>query len=304
MKYKFTRTLLYISARIAVVPLYLIPLRIGVILGAFFGRIAYYILPRERKKTLEHLRTAFGDEKSEKEIRAIARRLFSNLGRNALEWINSGKIDRNWLIRHIIPEGCENIDKAHSRGKGVIFLISHFGNWELMGFYLAQTGYAGTTIAKRFYIEPLNKLLVKMRTDKNVSVVYSDESPKKILRVLKNNGYIGILGDQDVRIADGVFVDFFGKPAYTPIAPVRIAEKTGAAIMPVFLIRDKANRFRFIAEKEIELVSTGDETKDLVVNTARWTKLVESYIKRYPDHWVWMHRRWKTKPEDVLGGHK
>jgi len=299
MKRKPRRKLLYILAKIVSVPLYLIPLRMGVVLGGFFGKVAYYVLRGERRKTLSHLRLAFSAEKTEKEIRSIAKRLFSNLGKNALEWVNSGKIDRKWLISRIRPLGRENIDKAHERGKGVIFLISHFGNWELMGFYLAQTGYAGPSIAKRFYIEEFNQLLVKMRTDKGVGVIYSDESPKEILRVLKGNGYIGILGDQDVRIAEGVFVDFFGKPAYTPSAPVKIASKTGALMIPVFLVREKGYRFKFIAEKAIELVSSSDSEKDTIINTARWTKLLESYIRKYPDHWVWMHRRWKTKPDDL-----
>ena len=299
MKQKFKHRVLYAVARIAAVPLYIIPLRIGILLGAVFGRVAYWILPGERKKTLRHLELALGSEKSRRELGSIAKRLFSNMGRNALEWINSGKIDRKWLVTRIMPVGRENIDTAHSRGKGVIFLISHFSNWELMGFYLAQTGYAGISIARKFYIEDFNKLLVKMRADKGVGVVYRDESPKKILKVLKNNGYVGILADQDVRNVDGVFVDFFGTPAYTPIAPVRIAEKTGAAIVPVFLIRDGNWRYKFVAEKEIKLSFTGDREKDLVVNTARWTKLLESYIRKYPDHWVWMHRRWKTRPDDI-----
>ena len=268
-------------------------------LGAFFGRVAYHILPREREKTLKHLKIAFGNEKTDPELTSIAKRLFSNLGRNALEWINYSKADKDWYLKHVKPEGLENIDRAHQRGNGVIFLCSHFGNWEFMGFYLAQIGYGGSTIAKRFYIESFNKLLEKMRTDMGMGVVYRDESPKEILRILKNNGYVGIAADQDVRSVEGVFVDFFGKSAYTPSGLVRLAKRTKAAIIPVFLIRKANNKFLFIAEKEIELVSTGDEEKDLITNTEKWSNLVESYIRKYPDHWVWMHRRWKTRPEDI-----
>ncbi len=299
MKHKPRRQLLYILARIAVFPLYLLPLKVGVALGAFFGSAAYYILPRERKKTLRHLKIAFGDEKTEAELVSIAKRLFSNLGRNALEWVNYNKTNKDWYLKHVKPEGRENIDRAHQKGKGVIFLCSHFGNWEFMGFYLAQTGYPGPTIAKRFYIEGFNKLLERMRTDMGMGVVYRDGSPKEILRTLRNNGYVGIVADQDVRSVEGVFVNFFGKPAYTPSAPVRLAQKTKAAIVPVFLIREASNKFLFIAEREIELISTGDVEKDLITNTQKWTDLIESYIRKHPDHWVWMHRRWKTRPEDI-----
>lgn len=299
MKRKLRRDLLYISARIAAFPLYLLPLRIGVELGAFFGKIAYYILPRERKKALAHLRLAFRGEKSEREIASIAGKLFSNLGRNALEWINYKKLSKNWFINNIRAEGRENIDRAHTRGKGVIFLISHFGNWEFMGFYLAQTGYAGPSIAKKFYIEGFDKLLVKMRRDMGVGVVYREDSPKEILRTIKNNGYVGILADQDIRDVEGVFVDFFGKPAYTATGPVKLVRRTGAALIPVFLVREGNLKYTFIAEKEIEFESSGDDDKDLIRDTQEWTKLIESYIRRYPDHWVWMHRRWKTRPEDI-----
>ena len=291
--------MLYIVARIIAFPLYLIPLKIGVHLGALFGRITYYILPGERKKAIKHLNIAFGSEKSRQEISKIAKSMFSNLGRNAMEWISSPKIDKKWLIDHIEPTGLENINRAHERGKGVIFLINHFGNWEMMGFFLANIGYAGTSIAKRFYIESFNKLLVRMRADKGVGIVYRDESPKKILRLLKNNGYVAILIDQDVRSVEGVFVDFFGKAAYTPSGLAKVAQKTGAAIVPVFLIRKKNDRFKFVAEKEIDVALSGNEERDTIINTAKCTKAVESYIRKYPDHWVWIHRRWKTRPEDL-----
>ena len=163
---------------------------------------------------------------------------------------------------------------------------------------MAHFGCNGLIIARRIYIEQFNRLIVKMRKEKGNDVIYRDEYPKKILRRLNNNGYVGVLADQDVASVEGVFVDFFGKAAYTPIAPVNLAIKTGAALLPVFLIRE-GDRFKYIAEKEIDLDITGNRDRDIVVNTARWNKVLERYIRKYPDHWVWMHRRWKTRPRSV-----
>jgi len=299
MKKKFRRKIRYVLARIAALPLTWLPLRTGVRLGGFFGKIVYYIIPRGRRPALKHLRIAFAGRKSEKEIKAIAKEVFVNVGRNGFEWINYKKLTKKWMDKHIHALGRENIDRVHKDGRSVIFLISHFGNWELMGFYLAKTGYAGPSIARRVYMKSFDKLMVKMRNDMGVGVVYRDELPKEILRTLRNNGFVGILIDQDVRDVDGVFVDFFGKPAWTATGAVKLAKKTNAAVIPVFLVRENLDNFTFIAGKEIKLDSTGSEEKDIFTNTQKLTKTIESYIEEYPDHWMWMHRRWRTKPEDI-----
>lgn len=299
MKNKPRRFLLYILIRIIGFLLYPLPLKIGLKVGGFFGKTAYYIIPKERKKAIAHLELAFGKEKTHKEIKDIALNVFSNLGKNAVEWFNFPKIDKAWFENNVTAEGVEHIRQAHAKNKGTIILASHFGNWELMAAYLANIGCGGLMIVRRIYIEGLDRLIVKMRKSKGNDVAYRDESPKKVLKVLKNNGYVGIVADQDVKSVEGVFVDFFGTPAYTPIAPVNLAIRTGAAFVPAFLFRE-GRRYRFIAEKEIHMDVTQDRERDLLVNTIKWTRVLERYIRRYPDQWVWMHRRWKTRPEGEL----
>ncbi len=295
MKYKPHRALLYITARIIASLLYPLPLSLGVKIGSLMGRIAFYILPKEREKTLAHLRIAFGEEKDEKEIRGIALKLFSNLGRNAIEWVNFSKIDKRWLEKHIKAEGFERAYKAKEEKRPIIFLASHFGNWEFVAIYPCTLGFKGIIVARRIYIEGFNRFFEKMRKRMGNEVAYRGESPKKILHSLNSGGNIGMLADQDVESVEGVFVDFFGRPAYTPVAPVKLAMRYGAAILPVFVIREGKN-FRFVMEEEIVLDRTGDDKKDLITNTEKWTKVLERYIRRYPDQWVWMHRRWKTRP--------
>ena len=122
-----------------------------------------------------------------------------------------------------------------------------------------------------------------------------DESPKKLLRVLKNGGMIGILADQDVDSVDGVFVKFFGHDAFTPVAPVKIALATGAKIVPAFVVRKSDNSYRFVAEKPMTLSSSGDKEADVKRYTQEWTDTLEKHIRKDPEQWVWVHKRWKTK---------
>lgn len=295
MKHKPYRNLVYILIRALGFLLYPLPLNAGRKAGAFIGRLVFRILQKERKKTLEHLKFAYDAEKTDKEIEDIALRLFSNLGKNAVEWISYPKLTKEWFDKHVVFHNRERIFEAHKKGRGVIVLASHFGNWELLAASLNHIGCYGELIVRKIYIEGLNRFFVKMREHTGNSVTYRDESPKKVLRILRNGGYIGVLADQDVASVEGVFVDFFGKPAYTPAAPVKLAMKTDAALMPMFLVRN-GDKFDFFVEPPIKLGMTGDLERDVLVNTAIWTGVLERYIRKYPDHWVWMHRRWKTKP--------
>lgn len=295
MRRKLRRSFLYYLLRIAGFIVILFPLRLGLFIGGGLGVLAYYIIRKERIKTLSNLRVAFGAEKSEEEIEQIGRGVFANLGKNLTEFINFPKINKSNIDTLIEDKGLHKIDKALARGKGVIILASHFGNWELLAAYLTTKGYSGTVIAKRIYFDKYDRLLNELRASKNVDIIYRDESPKKVLKVLKQGGMIGVLADQDVDSVEGVFVDFFGKLAYTPTAPVTLALATGAAILPCFLIRE-GNRRRFVVEEPVGLQITGNKERDILVNTEKWSRVLESYIREYPCQWVWMHRRWKTRP--------
>ena len=297
MKRKPYRTALYLLARIIGFLLYPLPLRVSVKLGALMGRAAFYIIPKERKKALDHLGMAFADKKSQGEIRETAVKVFSNLGRNAAEWLNYPKLDKRWFEKNVTTQGFERLLEAHKRKKGVIILTGHFGNWELLAAYLGLFGCKGAIIARKIYVEQFNTFFVKMRGHFGHENIYRDESPKRVLKFLRDGGYMGVLPDQDVDSLEGVFVDFFGKPAYTPTSPVKLAIKTGAALMPSLLLRT-GGRFTFFVDNEIKLDITGDKERDVLVNTAKWMNVFEKYIRKYPDQWVWMHRRWKTRPQE------
>lgn len=253
-------------------------------------------MKKERRQTLENLRNAF-PEKSDAEIERIAKGVFTNLCKNGVEWVSVRKLNKENIDLWVKSEGLDKIGRVLSKGKGGIVLSSHFGNWELLHVYFPLKGYHGTTIARRLYFDKYDQFLSSVRASKGVSVIYRGESPKKLLRLLKQNKLIGILADQDMDSVEGIFVDFFGKPAYTPKAPVAFSLASGAPLIPCLVIRE-GGRHRLVIEDPIEMEEKSTKDETIRFNTERWSRLMESYVRKYPEQWVWMHRRWKTKPED------
>jgi KDO2-lipid IV(A) lauroyltransferase len=206
-------------------------------------------------------------------------------------------------VRRIIPEvrGRGYLDEVLSRGKGALVMGFHFGNWELLGIGLRVLGYPGALVARRIYFDRYDAIITGMRAKFDARVIYRDESPKKMLLELKKGNVLGIVPDQDVDSVDGVFVDFMGVPAYTPSAPVKLASVSGAAIVPVFVVRGPDNKHTMIIEKPIHVPEKIKDKEDIKRYTEEWSGILESYVRKYPDQWVWVHKRWKTiPPEDEV----
>jgi len=294
MKFKLRRYYLYYFGRAAAFLFWLIPIRVGVWIGALCGRLIYYLLPKYRRIAIDNLTTVFGREKTQEEIAALARRTFENLGRNAAELVNFPKINAGNVDRFVTARNMEIVDESFRKGKGTIVLTAHFGNWEILAAYLRLKNYPGVAIGKKLYFEKYDKYLNYLRKVHDVNIIFRGSSPKAILKVLRNNHIVGVLADQDVDSVEGIFVDFFGMPAYTPVGPALLAAISGSPLVPIFIIREGAKHI-FMVEKPIDLANTGDREADVVTNTQKWSLVVESYIRKYPDQWVWFHRRWKTK---------
>ena len=295
-KKKFYRPILYYLL-ISVKTLFsFLPYRLGFWFGGVAGKIAFHILPKERKKTLAHLSYALGGTKSESEFRKIGEMTFQNYGHMAAELV---------LIEKVIPrfddfvsaEGLEILDRALGEKKGVIAVVSHFGNWEWMGGWLALKGYPGTGVARKIYYEKYDKLLMSLRKKMKIEAIDRDSSPRGVLKALKQNHIMAFAVDQDVETVDGVFVEFFGHPAFTPTAPVRFALSTQAPMVPMFMVRN-GMRHRIFIEPPVELTETGHKEKDVLINTQKWVSIQEKWIRQYPEQWVWNHKRWKTRPVD------
>jgi KDO2-lipid IV(A) lauroyltransferase len=296
MKFKFRRYYLYYLGRCLAFLFYIIPLRAGLSIAGVLGNVAFLVPGKYRRVTIENLRTAFGGEKSDAEIRATARGVFRNVAKIAVELVNFPRIHTSNIDRFVRITHPEIIDAAFKAGRGTIVLTAHFGNWELLAMTLRVKGYPGVAVGRKIYFDKYDKYLNYLRKVHDVNVMDREQSPRAFLRVLRSNRILGILADQDVDSVEGVFVNFFGRPAYTPIGPVALAKASGAPLIPMFLVRSGV-RHTFHVEKPLELVDTGNKEADMAANTQAWSDVVEKYIRRYPEQWVWMHRRWKTQPK-------
>ena len=269
-----------------------VALRLGVLLADLF-----FLLSRgEKTIALENLSAAFGAEKTSDEILRICRYCFRNLGKQLMEVFQIPRLTSENLGRLVTYDGRQNIEDALEAGKGVIILTAHFGNWELLAAGFCLSGYKLSYIVRPLHSRQLDALLNRIREGAGGKPIPRGASLKSALRCLRRNELLGILPDIDTKV-DGVFVDFFSRPAFSPRGPVSLALRTGAALVPTHIVRQKDDTHVIVAEKALELKSTGDLEEDIRVNTARGVKILESYIRKYPEQWIWIHERWKTQPD-------
>ncbi len=294
MKYRFRRRIFYTLFMLADRLFLLMPYRLAIKFGRFCGKFIYIILGKYRRLTKEHLRIAFGSEKSEKEISKIARSVFINIGMSITEILSLPKI-RNKLDSMVDINGIERLDKVLAAGHGAIVISAHFGNWELIPIIFARKGYSSNIIARPIYYEKYNEWISFMRNSMGVNIIYRTDSPKKILKLLHNNEMIGITPDQDIDSVEGIFVGFFGRKAYTPSAPVKLAMAANSPIVPMFIVR-KGLKHTIYVEEPILIEREGDKDAIIRKYTQKWSDIIEARIRAHPAHWAWMHRRWKTRP--------
>ena len=264
----------------------------------YLGILVFHLARSEREKTIRHLTIAFGSEKNEEEIHNMARQVFTNLGKNGVEALRMSLVKRENLDRLVRVEGIEHLAKAQKKGKGTIFLTGHLGCWEFLTKLLPMYGFPLYPIGKPIYDPRLDRLVVKNREVSGSVNIARGNSTRKIIKALKENAVLGILIDQDTSV-EGVFVDFFGKKAYTPIGAVALAYKTGAAIVPGVIQMLPDNTHRVLFREAIEIERTSDKKQDMINNTQKLSDFLEDMIRLEPTQWVWMHERWKTRPEDL-----
>ncbi len=268
-------------------------------LCAGLGWLAYYTVKGERRKTIKNLTIAYGTEKSPEEIKQMAREVFVNLGRAAAELAIKLTIDdEKTYFKNIEVVGKEHALKAYEKGGGIINIVPHIGCWEGLAKTITMLGFSAGAVAKPLKNKKLDDWVVSHREFRGFKVLPRGITYKAILQFLKQNNSLGMLIDQDTSVK-GVFVDFYGEPAYTPIGAAMLALDSEATVFTTVLIRDKGNKYKFIFGEPIEVTRSGDRKKDLQVNTERFHKEVEKIIRQYPTQWVWMHERWKTTPEMI-----
>ncbi|MBI1977307.1 MAG: lysophospholipid acyltransferase family protein [Candidatus Omnitrophica bacterium] len=295
-KQKWYRYLLYLGLEALRHIVLVLPRRLNQWLARSLGFCAYWILSDERAKVNAHLEDVFGAEKTKAEFQKIGERSFIHLAQSAIDVLCFPRLTRERVERLVFDDGSvKRVEQVLARGKGLIMITGHLGNWELLASYFRFLGYPGCLVGRRIYYEPYDRLLVNLRKRGLVSTVYRDESPRQVLSELKQNHIVGMSADQDIDSLDGVFVPFFGKPAWTPVGPAKVALASGAPIVPGFMVHENS-RYHLFVEEAIwppEHISSKEEAVGML--TEAWSQVVERYVRRFPDQWVWMHRRWKTK---------
>jgi len=264
--------------------------------GKQLGSMFFHLDWERRKVALENLHVAFGEEKSERELLAIAQRAFQNLGMMAIEFFRIPKMDVESFKKRVKIEGLEEALKLLGKGKGILLLLSHFGNWEMMGIMSKLIGDSIMVIAKPMKKNNrMDQFITKIRSAAGLEVVSSIKASRTVIKALSRNRVVGILIDQRAKRSEGIWADFFGKKAPTTPALAVLAMKTGAPVVPVFMVRNGFGKHRLMIQRPLELVHTGDTKKDVEANTQLFNQTLESMIRQYPDQWFWVHRRWERK---------
>jgi KDO2-lipid IV(A) lauroyltransferase len=240
-------------------------------------------------------------EKSHTEVKKLGRQNFTMLGKNAGDVLRSSKVKNlEQLEKFLVTHGLENYEKAHARGKGVIFLTCHLGAFDLQITNMAMRGLDPNIIGTPLKDKRLNDLLWNYRNLHGAIAIARGKETFRMIKVLKSGGSVALLIDQDTRVKT-VFVDFFGMQAATPIGATVLALKTGAAVVPTYIYLGDDGKQHMHLLPEIPMVITGNEEVDVRENTQVLTKFIEEKIREHPEQWVWMHERWKTRPEAVDG---
>ena len=246
---------------------------------------------------MDNLKIAFGTEKDEQALRAIARRSYQHLGRSLAELARVMVSSPEWIMGSVKTEGLDHFLDAQKKGRGVLYLTAHLGNWELMALAHSLQGYPINVVARPVDNPLLEDVLFRLRTRWGNQVIKKGGALREVLKLLKAGGTVGFLLDQNVAADQGVFVNFLGRPACTHKTLALLALKTGAVVLPVFTFRESRNGHRMIIEPPVLLEETGNVERDVVLNTQKFTALIESYVREHPDQWLWVHRRWKTQPQ-------
>ncbi|MFY9950002.1 MAG: lysophospholipid acyltransferase family protein, partial [Candidatus Sulfotelmatobacter sp.] len=199
-------------------------------------------------------------------------------------------------------DGLENYQQASARGKGVLFLTSHFGGWELSAFAHSMHGHWMHIVMRPLDNLYLDRMIQQYRTMHGNKTVDKDNFVRGLLAAMHAGEAVGVLMDTNMTPPQGIFVDFFGIPACTASGLARIALRTDAAVVPTFTIWDAAlGKYRLRFDPAVELVRTGDLEADIQANTQKFTSIIEDYVRKYPEQWLWVHRRWKTRPPGEQG---
>jgi KDO2-lipid IV(A) lauroyltransferase len=287
----------YATARTLLTGLGLMPRAAAVATAQGLARVAYLFGGRLRRTGERNLELAF-PELSSKERERILRASYQSLGRLLGEFSHLPRVTPEALRRLVTIEGLEHLEAAQKRGHGVILFTGHLGAWELSSFALSAFGYPMNFLVRRMDNPKIEPLVESTRTRFGNRSIDKRAAARPMLRILREGGTLGLLVDLNTLPHEGLFVDFFGIPASTTASLATLALRTKAAVLPVFVPWDKEKRrFTLRIDPPLEIESTGERDKDVRQLTSQFTSVIEDYVRRFPEQWLWIHKRWNTRPE-------
>lgn len=274
-----------------------LPRPVALCIGRLAGWIGYHLIGRLRRIAYRNLQLAM-PELSRDQQRAVVKEVFQNLGRLLGEFSQFNKIDANNVRDLVVYEGFDNYARAVANGRGLLFLTGHLGAWELCAFAHGAFGYPLSFLVRPIDNHLVEKMINRFRRLSGNRTIDKNNSVRSVLQALKKGEAVGFLIDVNTLNDQGVFCDFFGMPACSSTGLAVLALRSEAPVVPGFLVWDgniKKHRLEF--GPEVQLIRTGDFKEEVQLNTAQFTRIIETYIRRYPGQWLWIHRRWKTRPE-------
>jgi len=296
---KLKRDAVYLFTRVLMFFFNFIPRRLTLFIGAWVGLAAWKLLGRDRYKIDRHLSMVFDDSLTSHQKRNIARGFFVNSGKNLADMCRFKKYYSTEIKPLVSIEGLDEFDAAYKRGRGLLGITGHIGNFELLAVYFADLGYRIGVIGREMYDARLNSILVGNRQVMGITNFTTTESPRNILRWLKTGGVLGVLVDTDSIRVSGAFMPFFGRLANTPIGQSLLGLRTGAAFLPVACLRTGDNRYHIVVKPEVRIRPSGNAEEDAYRMTLGCTKALEEIIKENKSQWIWLHNRWHTRPENT-----
>lgn len=274
-----------------------LPLSWAVVLGVTIGPLASWI-PKLRRTGQRNLELAF-PEMNDRERARLLRGSFQNLGRQLGMFSHFPQLTPD-KIRHMVehdPIGLPDVRKAEAEGRGIIYLTAHIGTWEFLSFAWSAIERPGSFIVRPIDNPRIEALVNRFRTRFGNETINKSAAARRCLRVLREGVWVGILADANTHPKEGVFVPFLGHLACTTAGAATFALRTDAAVIPIAAVWQKERkRYLIYLDRQVELVRTGDQGRDVEVNTARFTEAIERMVRKYPEQYLWIHRRWKTRP--------
>jgi Kdo2-lipid IVA lauroyltransferase/acyltransferase len=273
-----------------------LPRGIARLFSELLALAVYWLHGRLRRVGMRNLQLALPELDRAAHIR-ILRGVYIHLGWQLVEFCRMTRYTRGNLRDWARTEGLENYLAASARGKGVLVITGHLGAWELSSFYHSLMGYPMSMVIRRLDSRRLDAFVNGIRCMHGNEVLHKDDFGRGLLTAMREGRTVGILMDTNMTPPQGAFVDFFGVQACTATGLAHVARKTGAAVLPGFMFWEPTER-RYVLHfgEEVQIPRTDDVAADILDGTQRCTNAIEHWIRRYPDQWLWIHRRWKTRP--------